>query len=944
MRFISLVALSLLVACGDDDLTPVDAGHDVSSDAGTDAADADDAGRPCTAPDVEWRGGVVRLTPGVTRSVAVSLARDFCEDLTFTFSTSAAGIITVPADQTLASGQSRIFVDIVGEAVGETTLTVSYTDALDESVRSADLQVLVEDTTVPACSGTATGALTPGSEVSIADGPMAGVGIALPEGASRDDIFHVDSFNVTVSCAPDQVPAGYIALGPAITFEPEYMQLTREIPFTIPSKLALVPSGRHRGMIQMSYTGAGATEPRVVAVASPDYESTPGRVRFLAPRTGTYQLVVRQGEPVAREREFGFRGITGVSMGSGGAALIGTHNPERFDFVAPLGGPVDWVHMLRYIRDYHLGGFCSDAEFQADMDGCLEGARTSRTPPNDELYEVRQDFEHWNYVDEYGGQGGTFDRREYIQIFRDLSYMYGNANSTRSADPLEPNLTPPGVPDSFRLMTDAQQCAMPVVLAGEAVGGDSDPATGFFDDEYNPDGVYPVMTVCDGPELRVDGDRDIGVWDPDGDQNYPLGVALAVDWNGNGRRDAGEPIIRQGRENFEDCGLDQLCNPDEPGYDAIANPDPAGDDYDFQYNPHGTEQNWLRDTTASPVGDCTSPDPTPAPGVGERFSDTGLDGVAGTAQLTEGGYDFGEGDGCWTLSRGMQRMLDLNPRGFVERAPEAVVRDLDFFSDGGVRDLFNFAANQNHLAGAFGGRGLGLSLFNSHAALRYDGATADSAFDYTGIDWTQVGKYVHVRYGNPDASEGALVQGDGGHVGTPAQIIARLVSVMAWMSNRWPGGDRTVLTDRVCLDVGPGCPRANQFVFDFTSSVGRTGPATVILPPGYFDEAYADVTYPVVYLLHGYGMAPEDLQATGIIIWNYMISRRIPEADRLQKMIFVFPDGLCRGDECLQGTFYADAPESTPGGAQMETFMLELMDHIDANYRTRAPERHTVYE
>jgi len=84
--------------------------------------------------------------------------------------------------------------------------------------------------------------------------------------------------------------------------------------------------------------------------------------------------------------------------------------------------------------------------------------------------------------------------------------------------------------------------------------------------------------------------------------------------------------------------------------------------------------------------------------------------------------------------------------------------------------------------------------------------------------------------------------------------------------------------------------------------------------------------------------------AIGIILWNFMTSRQIPEEQRLQKMIFVFPDGRCRGDECIRGTFYTDAPGSTPAGAQMETFMLDLMDYMDTNYRTKPSATHAIVE
>jgi hypothetical protein len=50
----------------------------------------------------------------------------------------------------------------------------------------------------------------------------------------------------------------------------------------------------------------------------------------------------------------------------------------------------------------------------------------------------------------------------------------------------------------------------------------------------------------------------------------------------------------------------------------------------------------------------------------------------------------------------------------------------------------------------------------------------------------------------------------------------------------------------------------------------------------------------------------------------------------------VYVDGRCRpGDGCEEGTFFMDAPLGGP--AQMETNMMDLMDYIDANYRTRKP-------
>ena len=73
----------------------------------------------------------------------------------------------------------------------------------------------------------------------------------------------------------------------------------------------------------------------------------------------------------------------------------------------------------------------------------------------------------------------------------------------------------------------------------------------------------------------------------------------------------------------------------------------------------------------------------------------------------------------------------------------------------------------------------------------------------------------------------------------------------------------------------------------------------------------------------------------------------LPAAQRFQKFIIVYVDGRCRpnvdgvpvppgGDDCEGGTFYLDAPRG--GYARMETNLLELMDHIDATYRTKQAE------
>jgi hypothetical protein len=100
-----------------------------------------------------------------------------------------------------------------------------------------------------------------------------------------------------------------------------------------------------------------------------------------------------------------------------------------------------------------------------------------------------------------------------------------------------------------------------------------------------------------------------------------------------------------------------------------------------------------------------------------------------------------------------------------------------------------------------------------------------------------------------------------------------------------------------------------------------------------------------VYFLHGYGQEPQDLVDLSAVFANYMISEQ-PLGVRFQKFIIVYVDGRCRpqvdgvpvdptGDLCERGTFYTDAPMG--GTARMERNLLDLMAHIDATYRTKAP-------
>ena len=933
-------------------------------DAGTDATQPDggpDGGPSCVSilRSVGFSHPTVGVTPGAVRTLSFDLGDNTCEVVELDFTASTPGIVSFPATATIDSRRTSVPFEVTGIAPGSTVITARLRGR--DFMATLNVDVVAPNT--PTCTGMRMGRIEPNGVRLEGTGMLEHAALMLPAGAAAGDVqFRVPAFDATVACAPSEaIPAGYTALGPAISFTSATVnRFPREIEFSLPISLALLPSRAHRGHVEIAYTGPGITTPRIVAMTSPVFagEAGNGTLRFLAQRLGTYRAVVRSDAPRSYTRTYNRRAILGFSMGGSGSGRIGLSHPELFDFVAPLGGPTEWTYLLEYIRRYHLGGFCTFEERLADTTGRCNQATTERPPfrPN-EFMEHTQSFENWWYADGHDGNGGTFDRNSYISIFRDLAAMFGNPNTDTDgfdvARPLTPSIAPPGTPESWRLMPDRDRCAAgaghitipgrcPTAAVGDACT--APPGNPWYDDEYNPDGRWDIISFCDGAQRA----GDTGNWDPMGSQYVPIEVAYAVDVNHNGLRDAGEPVIRNGRETFDDFGCDRIPSAMEPGYNAVLNPDPAGDDYDFVYNPTGTETNYDWD------GEGTCP-----AGQSERFDDFGIDGVNNTPQLVTGmptsGWDVGEGDGRFNRTRGADRMISSSPRaqvrGYRDRlgvyhpgVSAATLDGFDIILDGGVRDLFNWSVQGNHTLGGFAARGLPVRYYNGFASLHMDGRT--DGFEYARVPWRELGRRVMTRYGSIDASEADQMAGDGEHVGTVDQLFNRVQSPLAQMSALWPGGDRVRRPDAACERISGSCDHINVINDNFTSSVGREGPFGLVLPPGYFDESQAGTCYPIVYFLHGYGMDPTQLTAIGLVLWGAMNATMVPEHQRIQKMIFAFPDGRCRNAECLRGTFYTNAPESTPNGAQMETWLLELDEHIrnDMGVRVCAPETVTVTE
>ncbi len=763
-------------------------------------------------------------------------------------------------------------------------------------------------TTTITCGDGASGALSPSGTVEVTAESGADLrGAAIhAQAATRPP-----TAPVTIACAADIVPDGYVALGPAVTFGPVGAASDRPFELTLPYKAARLPTGglrRHVRIVARRASGESFFAP-VANRALVDEDRYASRFGFRAHELATYQVVAPADAGATELRRFNYRSIVGISMGGNAALSIGLRHRDRFDLIGDLVGEPgpSMKYSLAMFRDYMFGGFCTASPDDGGDIGQL--CRADQRPAQAEQFELASDFEHMVYQ-EGDGVGLTLRRDLYMRASRDLSRALSNP-ALYNPDPAANGYAPPGVDAAYLARTAADRCANPLVLRN------------FHDQEFNPDGLRPVITFCDGGDGQALG---LGVFDPAQPQTNPAEVLLAVDVNNNGRRDSGEPVITNAFEPFADVGSDGVASAQEAGYNAATNPDPAGDDFHALRNPLGTELDSDRQQ-------------------GEVYQDVGLDGVAATCQYgttppsgTAACYDVGEGDGVWTLSPNVSRWYQHDITNMLAALDPTELRRVGIWMDAGIRDFLNASVSANAGFGSLMSRfELAGGVYDSFGAL---GGLADGAgtYDFTFVPFEDMPDNVYMRYGDPDASPASILNGDGRHVGTGPQIINRVSTMFAWLNEKWPDGDR--LPER-----GSGQIIKGQ---TFTPpTTGRPSPYAIFLPPGYAAPANASRRYPVVYFLHGYGQEPDDLVILSAVFETYMLDSGLPEEERFQKFIIVYVDGRCRpnvdtvpvppgGDNCEGGTFYMDAPAG--GFARMETNLLELMDHIDTLYRTRAPE------
>lgn len=839
-------------------------------------------------------------------------------------------------------------------------------------------------------------------QICIEGDPLDGTAIRIPKDKLVYDV------NVVIRQVEDLVVEGWVPVGPAVQFkatpvnEGESVKLEWDAGISIPYVVSRMPEGARNFHIQI----VSQLDPEIGITSgenNPPYflPKTRGLLRVDRPRQlmhfdnnhfATYQAMVPAQILPPTQRRFTYRAIAGISMGAGGAASIGFKNPDQFDLIGPMGGLMDMGYLIANMYRTYLGGFCSREEILADPDPAAVDAFVTDTEAECGWYGPQTDPENWStlqykwymvepracYPDEhaqgynhwyYDDNGGSFDRSEYLKLFRDLTYSYGNSSNYNPDSPyFAAGLTGDRLDYYFANIYPLEEAASCNALAQWML---DDPLKNFFDAEYNPEGEYPVIYYCDMGRINT------GDFDPDHPQarSRRFDLGLAVDYNGNGIRDYGEPIIRQFWEPWRDCGTDGLCDEDEPGYHPVNNPDPNGDNYCPYNNPTGTEGNFVYD-------------------VGEPWQDYGIDGVvcpgcedgcdAPTCNPAQDcPFDYGECNGVFDYNPNVVRYFENDPVQLVRAMDIDTLKRLNVWMDAGIRDIFNFVVMADNLSAALQTRlapeGLKGSVVNSFPALMVPRPNRLGDFRFLKVNYTNLGVTSLLRYGNYEASDLDVRNGDGRHVGYPTEVVFRVQTFFAYANAIFPNGDFTPAQNWSTTDT------LLKETF-YSNALRREQKYSIALPPGYFDantgtpgQPHTCVNrYPVIYLMHGYGQKPEDLAAAMPIIQVYM------SEGRFQKMIIVFPDGkcdtpdLCKDDcrkgcpagptrqecidqcyaskdcdnvhrECEKGNFYANhvATYDNPTGAatedgfvpaQIEDSLFDLIGFIDANYCTRAEE------
>jgi hypothetical protein len=235
------------------------------------------------------------------------------------------------------------------------------------------------------------------------------------------------------------------------------------------------------------------------------------------------------------------------------------------------------------------------------------------------------------------------------------------------------------------------------------------------------------------------------------------------------------------------------------------------------------------------------------PELGESFSDVGLDGVPDTG-------DYGEGNGEFDYDPDRENWLAEDPLTRLEaRSAEEIGRQR-LYMDVGTEDEFAFAAHYENIRLMLERKGIAVDVRDEFPGNCVQVARLPQPFLLV--------RYVGGHVGIPEADDSRekLLQGD---ICGTVVIWQRLLALMSYMDSSFPDG----FDGPGNLSIGDPDPRGDIMKTRIASPALRTGsgaapeqPVLIYRPPAYF---HTNRSFPIVYILGGYGQAPEDYERLG---------------------------------------------------------------------------------
>ena len=244
---------------------------------------------------------------------------------------------------------------------------------------------------------------------------------------------------------------------------------------------------------------------------------------------------------------------------------------------------------------------------------------------------------------------------------------------------------------------------------------------------------------------------------------------------------------------------------------------------------------------------------------GEPFSDFGLDGVAGTG-------DYGENNGRFDYDPDRANWLAEDPLTRLDARSATDIGTQRIYMDVGTLDQFGFGKHYDNFVAMLESKGLGVDVLNDFPA-----------------NCTQMPNlpqpYLLVRYagghtGIPEADDvtNNLLNGD---VCGSLPIWQRLLTMISYMDSSFPNG----FDGPGDLSITDPNPRGDIMKTPITSPALRTGSGTapeqsvlIYRPPAYF---HTNRSFPIVYILGGYGQAPEDFEQLGALLDLLILANQV---------------------------------------------------------------------